>query len=94
MDIATIGIACSVIGAMIGFLTYKLNYNKDIREGAESQSTIAAKLDYILRGVEDIRLDIKAQDRRINELSERLIKVEESTKSAHKRLDSVERNDY
>ena len=37
--------------------------------------------------MDDIRIDIKAQDRKISEVSERLIRVEESTKSAHHRID-------
>lgn len=92
MDITTIGLVCSIIGALVGFLAYKLNYNKEIRTGAESQSAIATKLDYIQRGVDDIRIDIKAQASKIDELNGRLIKVEESTKVAHKRLDEIGRD--
>lgn len=95
--IAIIGFGCTVLGAGIGYLGYRRNYNNDLKKdsmsNASGQSIIATKLDYIGKGVDDIRLDIKAQDRRINELNEKVIKVEESTKSAHKRIDTIERNE-
>ncbi len=49
-------------------------------------------MDYIARGVDDIKLDLKDQARKIESQNERLIRVEESAKSAHKRLDKVEGN--
>lgn len=46
----------------------------------------------LLWGVEDIRVDIKAQEKRHGELTERVAKVEEVAKSAHKRIDTIEKN--
>lgn len=85
-----IGIICAISGAIIGVLTYKINYSNNLKKDATSQSVIATKLDYIGKGVDDIRLDIKSQDRKINELNERVIKVEASAKSGHKRIDKLE----
>jgi hypothetical protein len=48
------------------------------------------QLNYISRGVDDIKLDIKDQNRKISSLVERVAKVEESTKSAHHRIDDIE----
>ncbi|HWO95149.1 MAG TPA: hypothetical protein VNM45_02100 [Bacillus sp. (in: firmicutes)] len=47
-------------------------------------------MDTINAGGESIRIDIKANEKRVSELSERLIRVEESSKQAHKRLDKYE----
>jgi phage shock protein A len=47
-------------------------------------------MDYIKRGIEDIRVEQKAQGRRYDELAERVTRVEESAKSAHHRIDRVE----
>ena len=86
-----IGVVCGVLGLFIGFLTFKRERDKGIQSDASDQAVIKTKLDNINAGVESIRIDIKANERRVSELSERVIRVEESTKQAHKRLDHVEK---
>ncbi|WP_038293091.1 hypothetical protein, partial [Paraclostridium sordellii] len=71
------------------YMTYQKKTAYDIEDDASQKTVVATKLDYISKGVDDIRLDIKAQDTKINTLVERLIKVEESTKSAHHRIDTI-----
>lgn len=95
--IALIGLCCTIIGAVIGILGYQRTKKKDNREdtreaqaNATKQTLVETKLDYLIKGVDDIRLDIKAQDRKIQETIERVTRVEESAKSAHKRIDSLE----
>lgn len=90
---AAISVLCTLLGATLGYLGYKRNYSRDLKDDSMKQSIIATKLDYIGKGVDDIRLDIRAQERKVNELNERVVKVEESTKSAHKRLDEIGRNE-
>ncbi|MRZ28089.1 hypothetical protein GKD08_04840 [Paeniclostridium sordellii] len=84
-----VGFLCTMAGAYVGYMSYKKKSEKDIENDASQKTVMATKLDYISKGVDDIRLDIKAQDTKINTVVERLIKVEESTKSAHHRLDSL-----
>lgn len=95
--IALIGLCCTILGAGLGILGYTRTKKRDTREDtreaqnqATKQTLVETKLDYISKGVDDIRLDIKAQARDIQALKERIIKCEESTKSAHKRIDSIE----
>ncbi|MFD0825869.1 hypothetical protein ACT8ZR_09340 [Neobacillus sp. M.A.Huq-85] len=85
-----IGIVCTIIGAIVGVLTYNRNRDKDVRNDAADTAVIRTKLDNISSGIDSIRIDIKANEKRVSELSERVIRVEESTKSAHKRLDVLE----
>ncbi|GIO22420.1 hypothetical protein [Oceanobacillus sp. J11TS1] len=77
------------LGVLIAYLTYQskksTSTKNDTKEGAE----LKAGLDYIRKGVDDIRIDLKANEKQINHLSERVTRVEESAKQAHKRLDSV-----
>lgn len=42
-------------------------------------------------GVDSIRIDMKANDKRLEKLSEQVIRVEESAKSAHKRIDKIDK---
>ncbi|MDM0470851.1 hypothetical protein QTH28_01015 [Clostridium perfringens] len=95
--IALIGLCCTLIGAGLGILGFTRTKKRDTREDtreaqaeATKQTLMETKLDYISKGIDDIRLDIKVQDRKIQDVIERVIRVEESTKSAHKRLDSIE----
>lgn len=92
MDIllAVIGALGTVFGIVIGFLTFGRNRDKDVKNDAAKNAVIENKLDNINQGVESIRIDIKASEKRVNELSERVIRIEESSKSAHKRLDLLE----
>ena len=46
---------------------------------------------YMRNSVDDMRLDVKEVARKQDALGERLIRVEESTKSAHKRIDTIEK---
>lgn len=86
-----ITVICTIVGAIIGYMSYQKKNQKDIETDASQKTVVATKLDYISKGVDDIRLDIKAQDTKISNVIERLIKVEESTKSAHHRLDIFEK---
>ena len=86
----SIGLICAVLGAYISYLAFQRNKTKDIKEEAKNGASINTKLDYIQKGVDDIRIDIKSQELKINGVIERLVKVEESCKSAHKRIDKIE----
>lgn len=52
-------------------------------------AVIETKLDYVAKGIDDIKLDYREQSRHINSLDLRLVAAEESTKSAHKRIDEL-----
>ena len=47
-------------------------------------------MDYIKRGIEDIKLEQRAQVQRYDMLAERVTRLEESGKQAHKRIDKLE----
>lgn len=86
-----ISILCTIIGVLIGFLTFSRNRDKDVKSDAAESAVIRTKLDSINLGVESIRIDIKANEKQVAALNERVVRVEESSKQAHKRLDNMER---
>mgnify|MGYP001954875778 CR=1 FL=1 len=47
-------------------------------------------VNYIRQGVDDLRVEIRSQGQRYDMLAERVTRVEESTKQAHKRIDKLE----
>ena len=91
METISIAVAGTVIGAVLSYLTFKRSSDNAIRAETREAANNSTKLEYIAKGVDDIRIDIKAQDRKINSINGRLIRVEESTKSAHKRMDEYEK---
>lgn len=91
METISIALACTVTGVVISYLTFQRNKNNGIRAETKENAFTVAKLEYISKGVDDIRLDIKAQDRKIEDMVTRVTRVEESTKSAHKRIDNIEK---
>ena len=90
METISIALACTIVGALISYSTFQRNKGNDIRADTREEADTKAKLDYISKGVDDIRIDIKAQQRDIQELKERVVRNEESVKSAHKRIDGLE----
>lgn len=82
---------CTLSGVLIGFLTFNRNRDKDVKSDASESAVIKTKLDNISSGIDSIRIDIKANEKRVSELSERVIRIEESSKQAHKRLDNFEK---
>jgi len=90
METISIALVCTVVGVLISYATFQRNRGHDIRADTREEADTKAKLDYISRGVDDIKLDNKQRDREMLKMNERLIRVEESVKSAHKRIDGIE----
>lgn len=84
------GLVTGGIGCAIGILGYKRTSKKDDAEQIRHDTKIDVKLDTIAKNVDETRLDIKDFNKTISGLSERVTKVEESTKQAHKRIDGLE----
>lgn len=93
MENISLGVICTLLGAAISYLSFQRNRGHDIRADTREEAETRTKLDYISKGVDDIRIDIKSQQRDIQELKEKVIKCEESTKSAHKRIDGLEKGE-
>jgi len=86
-------IELAVIGALFGFLisyfSFMRSRDKEVKKEATDTAVTNTKLDHIGSGVNSIQVDMKVSDRRITEISEQLIRTDESAKSAHKRIDKI-----
>lgn len=85
-----LGIAMAIGSFAIGYFTFRRNKEKDVENTAKESVEVNVKLNHIIKGVDDVKLDLKSNERQINQLSEQVIRVDESAKSAHKRLDRME----
>nr|WP_122011736.1 hypothetical protein [Maliibacterium massiliense] len=85
-----IGVCGTVIGAVLGILGYRRNARRDIAAEAKDGGVMMMELRYIREGVEEIKRIQREQTDKHDRLSERVTRVEESVKQAHKRLNKLE----
>ena len=90
METISVALIFTVLGGGVGYLTFIRGRDKDIKKDAKDQAEISVKLDMTLKGIADIQSDFKAQDKRIDDVNIAVIKVNESVKSAHYRIDGLE----
>ncbi|EOV9525568.1 hypothetical protein ACN5TA_000459 [Bacillus cytotoxicus] len=86
-----IGVLVALLSLAISYLAYSLNKNKSIKSDGQQSAEMKAELGYIRKGVDDIRIDLKANEKQMAALGERVTRVEESTKQAHHRINNLEK---
>lgn len=85
--ITIIGIVGTVCGIIFGYIGYKQGAKKEnIQTG-----TLLSDVGYIKSGVDDLKRKQETSEDRHFALAERVTKVEESSKQAHKRIDRLEK---
>lgn len=87
---AIISAIAAISGIALGWAGRNRTLRAEVKQEAGSGAVLRSDMDYIKRGVDDIRLEQRAQGQRIDVLSERVTRLEESGKQAHKRLDRME----
>ena len=81
----------SVVAAV--YFAFKSNSranNDEVSKKAQVDAILSQKLDSISDDTKEIRKEITDVKVKVNDLSERVVIVEQSTKSAHNRLDRYE----
>jgi septal ring factor EnvC (AmiA/AmiB activator) len=86
--ISMVSVAFSVY---FGLKNNKRSDTKEIEERVRQDTIINTKLDSISQSIQEIKADIASMHSELNSHNDRLIVVEQSIKSAHKRLDSLEK---
>lgn len=85
----------SVVAAV--YFAFKSNSranNDEVSKKAQIDAILSQKLDSISDDTKEIRKEITDVKVKVNDLSERVVIVEQSTKSAHHRLDRYEDEEY
>lgn len=82
-----VGMVIGGSGMLLGWLGWWRLRRQDVCRDAGADAGMRLDLDYIKRGVDDIRREQRDMRDDIGRMSDRLARVEESAKSAHKRLD-------
>lgn len=84
------GLLVSIGAMVVAFLGLVLNSRKETRTDAAESAKINTKLDNLIAGVTEIRVDIRSMQGTIGDHSERLAKVEARSESNTHRLDALE----
>lgn len=85
--ISVLSLAFSVF---MGLKSNKRTDTKDIEERVKENTRINMKLDAISINTTDIKNEVSEMRKEINSHDNRIVKVEESVKSAHHRIDGLE----
>lgn len=86
----TITVIIAVLGLVVSYQAYQLNKDKESKSDVKQSTRIETQLEAIGKGVDDIRIDLKSNEKNISQLSERVTRVEESSKQAHLRINQIE----
>ncbi|MFD1176856.1 hypothetical protein ACFQ3W_11170 [Paenibacillus puldeungensis] len=84
-----VAIAAGISAIFLGWTNYNRTVKKDVAQDSGSNMSLKTDMEYIKRGVDDMKVEQKIQGQRFEAFSERLTRVEESTKQAHKRIDDL-----
>lgn len=75
----------------IGLKNSKRTDTKDIEERVKENTRINMKLDGITSNTAEIKAELSEMRKEINSHDSRIVKIEESVKSAHHRIDGIEK---
>jgi hypothetical protein len=85
-----VSVAAALSGIILGWLGRSRTIRQDMTSEASRDAKLQSDMDYIKRGVDEVRFEQKDQGRRFDALSERVTRVEESAKQAHLRINRLE----
>lgn len=92
MNVATILPLCiSACALLFTALSFRRNANQDTSAAAIERATMTADIRYIRDSIDEIKLENKSIQKDLSELTARVVEIEASTKSAHKRLDDLKK---
>lgn len=83
-------VIAALSGIVLGWLGRSRTVKQDTVAEASRDTALRSDMDYIKRGVDEMRLEQKDQGRRFDALAERVTRVEESAKQAHHRISRLE----
>ncbi len=88
---AIVSVVAALSGVLLGWLGFARTQKSQTQTEASADALLRTDVEYIKRGVDEIRVEQRAQKKEFDALTERVTRVEESAKQAHKRLDGLEK---
>lgn len=79
-----------VLALIFTVMSFRRTENHDTSAAATERATLTADVRYIRSSIDEIKLENKAIRQDVADLSKKVVEIEASAKSAHKRLDSLD----
>ncbi len=79
----------ALIGLAISVATFFLGRFSAHQAAGEKNGYLASDIGYIKAGIDDLKTEIKAVKVEMSELRAKVVRIDESVKSAHKRIDEI-----
>lgn len=80
----------AISGIVFAYIGYSKGSKKDSYSEGTERGTLRSDITYIMKRSDDMLLEQRDTNKNLNALAERVTRCEESTKSAHKRIDTLE----
>ena len=70
-------------------MSFRRTENHDTAASATERATLTADVRYIRSSIDEIKLENKAIQKDVSDLTKKLVEVEASTREAHRRIDDI-----
>ena len=87
VTLTIISVLGTISSILFGYLAFKRNTHSDTKEIGRESGTVISDLGYIKSSIERIEKRLDNSEQKFDNFNTRLTRVEESTSSAHKRID-------
>ena len=86
-----IPIALSCVMAIVAIVTLAMNGKKDLNQNAADRANLTADVKYIRGSIDEMKIDNRVMQKDVSDLKIKVTEIEQSVKSAHKRLDDQQK---
>jgi uncharacterized protein YlxW (UPF0749 family) len=85
-----ISIVIAFCALLFTALSFRRTQTQDTSASATERATMTADVRYIRQSIDEIKLENRAIQKDVTDLKTKVVEVEASVKSAHKRLDDMQ----
>ena len=90
--IVSLGVA--ICALLFTALSFRRTAYRDNGETATQRATMTADIRYIRTSIDEIKVENRAIQRDVSELSRKVVEIEQKTNSAHQRLDDLLKGEH
>ena len=91
MIFAVISAVCCILGMVFGLVALFRNKRIDDAKSGKEDGMVLTELGYIKAGVDDLKKEYRDIRTELQPFYDKVTRVEESCKNAHKRIDKLEK---
>lgn len=89
MDTTTISIIIAIIGCLVGAAGWLRNTRTDASQQKAAESEIKTKLDFMSNDIKEVKVDIRAFSRDLQDVRTIAVSAEAEAKRANTRIDTL-----